>query len=303
MAKLIYHKIDGRYEAIFDDSVVGIEDTGDGVDVVFERAAPRRFDLVIGADGLHSAVRELVFGSQNQFEKYLGYTVAAFEIEGYGSRDERVYVSHCVPGKQVSRFAMRDDRTLFLFVFAADSVQHAAADDTTRHKAILREEFDDAGWECPKILAALDACGDVYFDRVSQIQMDGWSRGRVALIGDAAFCPSLLAGQGAALAMISAYVIAGELSKSEGRPQVAFPRYEQVMRPFMAAKQAAAQQFAGSFAPKTRMGLFLRNQITKAFALPFVANLAFGNLLDRIDLPDYPAHCRNGTHDARRHAG
>ncbi|MGH6848669.1 MAG: FAD-binding domain [Methylocella sp.] len=301
LAKLIFHKIEGRYEAIFGDSIVGIEETADDVGVVFERGASRRFNLVIGADGLHSAVRELVFGSQNRFEKYLGYTVAALEIEGYRPRDERVYVSHAVPGRQVSRFAMRDDRTLFLFVFAADSVEHSDAHDTTAHKAILHDEFDNVGWECPKILSALDASDDVYFDRISQIQMDVWSHGRVALVGDAAFCPSLLAGQGAALAMISAYVIAGELSKSEGRPGVAFRRYEQLLRPFMTAKQGAAQRFASSFAPKTRLGLFVRNQILKAFALPFVANRTLGSLLDRIELPDYPTQCRNGT--ARRHTG
>ncbi|MGH6796055.1 MAG: FAD-binding domain [Methylocella sp.] len=303
LAKLIYQKIDGRYEAIFDDSVVGIEETGDGIGVAFERGAPRRFGLVVGADGLHSAVRELVFGNQNQFEKYLGYIAAAFEIEGYRPRDERVYVSHAIPGRQVSRFAMRDGRTLFLFIFAADSVQHSVAHDTIAHKAILHEEFDNVGWECPKILAALDGCNDVYFDRVSQIQMNVWSRGRVALVGDAAFCPSLLAGQGAALAMVSAYVIAGELSKSEGRPQVAFPRYEQLLRSFMTAKQAAGQRFASAFAPKTRWGLFLRNQTMKALALPFVANRTLGSLLDRIDLPDYPIQRPNGMHEARRHTG
>jgi 2-polyprenyl-6-methoxyphenol hydroxylase-like FAD-dependent oxidoreductase len=303
LAKLIYHKIDGRYEAIFGDSIVGFEETAEDVGAVFERGASRRFNLVIGADGLHSAVRELVFGNQNQFEKYLGYIVAAFESEGYRPRDERVYVSHAIPGRQVSRFAMRDDRTLFLFIFAADSVQHSVAHDTIAHKAILHEVFDNVGWECPSILAALDGCNDVYFDRVSQIQMNVWSRGRVALVGDAAFCPSLLAGQGAALAMLSAYVIAGELSKSEGRPQVAFPRYEQLLRPFMTAKQGAAQQFASSFAPKTRLGLFLRNQIMKAFALPYVANRTLGSLLDRIELPDYPIQYRNGTHEAERHTG
>jgi 2-polyprenyl-6-methoxyphenol hydroxylase-like FAD-dependent oxidoreductase len=293
LAKLIYHMIDGQCETIFGDSIAGIEDTGDDVGVVFERSGPRRFDLVIGADGLHSAVREVVFGSQNRFEKFLGYTVAAFEIKGYRPRDERVYVSHGVPGKQVSRFPMRDDRTLFLFVFADGSDYHTAMHDMTGHKAILHKEFDDAGWECPRILAALDASDDVYFDRVSQIQMNVWSRGRVALVGDAAFCPSLLAGQGAALAMISAYVVAGELGKSEGRHEEAFRRYERLLRPFMTAKQGVAEQFASSFAPKTRLGLFLRNKVMNAFAVPFVANRALGGLLDRIELPNYSNQHQN----------
>jgi 2-polyprenyl-6-methoxyphenol hydroxylase-like FAD-dependent oxidoreductase len=153
----------------------------------------------------------------------------------------------------------------------------------------LRAEFGEAGWECPQILEAMESCGEVYFDRVSQVRMSTWSLGRVSLVGDAAFCPSLLAGQGSALAMFGAYILPGELSREADQPQKAFQRYEQQLRPFIAGKQEAAVKFAGSFAPKTRLGIFLRNEITKAFKLPFVAQLAMGpSLMDRIDLPDYP---------------
>jgi 2-polyprenyl-6-methoxyphenol hydroxylase-like FAD-dependent oxidoreductase len=198
---------------------------------------------------------------------------------------------------------MRDGRTLCLFVFADGSDQHTVMHDMTGHKAVRHKEFDDVGWECPRILAALDASDDVYFDRVSQIQMSVWSRGRVALVGDAAFCPSLLAGQGAALAMISAYVVAGELGQSERRPEVAFRRYEQLLRPFMTAKQGVAERFASSFAPKTLLGLFLRNKVMNAFALPLVANRALSGLLDRIELPDYSTQYCNGTDDEAGRTG
>jgi 2-polyprenyl-6-methoxyphenol hydroxylase-like FAD-dependent oxidoreductase len=117
--------------------------------------------------------------------------------------------------------------------------------------------------------------------------MDRWSYGRVALVGDAAFAPSLLAGQGSALAIIGAYVLAGELACA-ARPEDAFIRYERFLRPFMLEKQAAAVSFADSFAPKTRFGLFVRNQVTRALAFPYVAKLVMGSsLLDRISLPDY----------------
>jgi 2-polyprenyl-6-methoxyphenol hydroxylase-like FAD-dependent oxidoreductase len=134
----------------------------------------------------------------------------------------------------------------------------------------------------------MESSPELYFDRVSQILMDTWSKGRVGLIGDAAFCPSLLAGQGSALAMIAAYVLAGELSRTRNSPDAALIRYEELLHPFMLAKQQTAAKLAASFTPKTRWGLFLRNQITKAFAIPFVAKLVMGgSLLDRIDLPDY----------------
>ena len=289
LAELIYRTIENRCEVIFGDSIAGIEQRTDGVDVSFERSPARRFDLVVGADGLHSAVRGLAFGSQSGFEKYLGYVVAAFESKGYRPREEDVYVSFSLPGKQISRFAMRDDLTMFLFVFAADQPPSADPHDTRAQKAILHREYDQAGWESAQILAALDQCDDVYFDRVSQIRMDGWSRGRVVLVGDAAFCPSLLAGQGSALAMTASYVLAGELAKADGHYELAFRQYENLLRPFIAGKQKAAEQFAGSFAPKTRLGLFLRNQITKAFGWPLIANIVIGNsLLDRLTLPEYP---------------
>ena len=143
MARLIYRKIEGRCETIFGDSITGIEQLGNSVHVTFERAPTRRFDLVIGADGLHSVVRKSTFGNQDQFD--LGYAVAAFEIKGYRPRDEGIYVSYAVPGKQAARFAMRDDRTVFLFVFTGDQFRHIEPHDSKDQKAILHAEFDHFG--------------------------------------------------------------------------------------------------------------------------------------------------------------
>lgn len=293
LAKNIYRKIEGHCETIFGDSITEIRQTSDGVDVTFEHAPPRRFDLVIGADGLHSAVRKLVFGEENRFEKFLGYSVAAFEADGYQPRDEDIYTSYSRPGAQVGRLTLRNNRTLFLFVFADERKSRIDSSDTQACKTVLRSEFGHLGWECPQILAAMESCEELYFDRVSQIRMDTWSQGRVGLVGDAAFCPSLLAGQGSALAMIGAYVLAGELGRANSSPEDALKRYESLLRSFMLTKQNAAVKFAGSFAPRTRFGLFLRNQVTKAFAIPSVTKWAMGStLLDRIDLPDYSKNPR-----------
>jgi 2-polyprenyl-6-methoxyphenol hydroxylase-like FAD-dependent oxidoreductase len=290
LAALLYGTVENRCEAIFDDSVAAIAQSADGVDVTFTHAPPRRFDLVIGADGLHSQVRNLAFGPETQFERYLGYTAAGFAVDGYPHRDDLVFVSYSIPGKQVSRFAMRDGRTVFLFVFATDGPPRIDPHDTQAQKTLLHAAFDHAGWECSQILAALEASDDIYFDPVSQIRLDAWSRGRVALVGDAAFAPSLLAGQGSALAMTAAYVLAGELGRSPDQPQEAFARYEHMLRPFIVEKQVAAEKFARSFAPRTNFGLFVRNQATRLFAIPQLAKLILGNsLLDRLDLPDYIA--------------
>ena len=215
-----------------------------------KHSGERQFDLVIGADGLHSTVRRLAFGAQQQFEKNLGYVVAAFEARGYRPRDEDVYLMYGQPGRMIGRFTLHDDRTLFLFVFAVDGAPLPAALD--QQKAMLREKYAAAGWECRQVMAQLDLAAELYFDRVSQIRMRSWSRGRIALVGDAAFCVSLLAGQGSALAMLSAYVLAGELAQAGGRYQQAFDNYETRLRGYIETKQQGAERFAGAFAPKTR---------------------------------------------------
>ncbi|HEY3664096.1 MAG TPA: FAD-binding domain [Chthoniobacterales bacterium] len=288
LARNIYRKVEGKCEAIFGDSITGIKQLANGVEVTFEHAPSRHFDLVIGADGLHSIVRRLTFGDEDQFEEFLGYSVAAFEADSYPQRDEDIFINFSVPGKQVGRLSLRDDRTLFLFVFADERGRLTDLHDTAAQKEALRAQFGGLGWECPQILAALDSCPDLYYDRVSQIRMQTWSKGRVGLIGDAGFCPSFLAGQGSALAMAAAYVLAGELGATSSSPEQAFRRYEERLHPFMLGKQDAAKKFAGSFTPKTRLGLFVRNQVTKAFAIPFLPKLLMGSsLLDRIELPNY----------------
>ena len=216
----------------------------------------------------------------------LGYRVAAFEAGRYRPRNELVYIIRGAPGRQVGRFALHDDRTLFLFIF--DGGGEPEANGVAAQRAILRKAFEGDGWELPRILAALDTCNELYFDRVSQIRMDAWSQGRIALVGDAAFCVSLLAGQGSALAVTAAYVLAGELATSPGRPQAAFRRYEDRLRPFIHAKQRAAERFAAAFVPRTRPGVFFRNQVIKTFRVPAIARIAIGrDIRDQLELPQY----------------
>src|SRR5215469_2588577 len=265
LSRLLFDKVSNVTETIFGDEVLSLHEHSDAVEVQFRSGQTRRFGLVIGADGLHSNVRRLTFGSQDRFETHLGYYVAAFEVNGYRPRDESVYVIYNQPSRMLGRFALHDDRTLFLFVFAFDS---PGADlNTAEQKAILREQFGDGSWECPRVLSELDRTENLYFDRVSQIRMERWSRGRVALVGDAAFCVSLMAGQGSALAITAAYVMAGELIKVSGRHEVAFRNYEAFLRGYIGSKQKGAERFSSAFAPRTRWGLFMRNQLINASAI------------------------------------
>jgi 2-polyprenyl-6-methoxyphenol hydroxylase-like FAD-dependent oxidoreductase len=289
LAATICGALDGTVETIFGDSVASIEEGGGCVRVGFDHAPPREADLLIGADGLHSRVRQLVFGPDAGAEVSLGYQAAAFEVEGYRPREELVYVGYGVPGRQVFRFAMREDKTLFLFVFRDEYLSGESPTNDEERKSVLTHVFADVGWECPQILAAMASVGNMYFDQVSQIRLDRWTKGRTALVGDAAACVSLLAGQGSILAMVEAYVLAGELRNCSGDYDAAFVRYEQRLMPLLKRKQKSAAKFASSFAPKTAMGIAFRNLVTRLMVrLPFVVEFFIGReMRDQVELPDY----------------
>ncbi|MCV7445161.1 FAD-binding domain [Mycobacterium paraense] len=290
LAAMIHRSLEDRVETLFGESVSAIAQEDAGVLVTFERGQSRQFDLVVGAGGIHSPVRGLVFGPESTFEVDLGYRVAAFEAEGYQPRDELVYLAYSTPGRMVSRFAMRGEKTLFLFVFTADHMSGPDPQDASGVKTTLSHVFGDAGWECPEILRELDRAPEVYFDRVSQIVMDRWSQGRVALVGDAAAAVSLLAGEGTGLAMVEAYVLAGELSRAGADHREAFRRYERRLRPIVEARQRSARAFASMFAPKTSLGLWTRNQASKLLDIPWVAGRIVGReFRDDIGLPEYVA--------------
>jgi 2-polyprenyl-6-methoxyphenol hydroxylase-like FAD-dependent oxidoreductase len=288
LSRLLFATVENGTKIMFGDEIVALQERWDGVQVQFKHAAECRFDLVIGADGLHSTVRRLTFGAQDRFERRLGYCVAAFEVRGYRPRDDNIYVMYGAPGRMLGRVALHDDRTLFLFVFAVNGKRVPQHMDVPAQKTLLRATFADGQWECGRVLAELDDTPDLYFDHVSQISMENWSKGRIALVGDAAFCPSLLAGQGSALAMTAAYILAGEFVAAGGRHEAAFAGYERLLRGFIESKQRAAAGFAGAFAPRTRFGLFFRNQVVRAFAIPGLARLALGReITDTLQLPDY----------------
>ena len=287
LSKLLFQSLEG-VEIAFGDSIEEIAPAGSGLRVVFEKAPPRAFDLVIGADGLHSNVRRLWFGNDAQFERHLGYYVASFSVQGYPYRDAAAYVGYTAPGRQVARYALRDDRTVFLFIFARPAGPAGSPRNLNDQRALLHAVYDGDGWECPQILQLLDAVDDLYFDDVSQIRMQRWSHDRVALVGDACTCPSLLAGQGTSLAMADAYVLAGELKRSGGDHTPAFARYEARLKDFITATQDSASTFGGWFAPRTRFGIFARDQVTRLMHIPFVADRLLRSMLrDDLRLPDF----------------
>ncbi|MHA6668205.1 FAD-binding domain [Homoserinimonas sp. A447] len=287
LASAIYDALEGEVETIFDDTVRTLDDDGDRVHVEFASGTQRDFDLVVGADGLHSRVRSLTFGPEEQFARDLGIAVAVFDVQGYRPRDELVAVTHTEVGVQALRFAMRDDTTMFCFTFRHDG--DLPTDDVEAQQELLRTRLAEVGWEVPDILDRMPQARTFYCDRASQIRMPSWSRGRVALIGDAAACPSLLAGQGSALAMVEAYVLAAELHEAGDDYRAAFAAYERQLAPLVRTKQDAAIGLGVAFAPRNRMQVLLRNTVVGLMAVPFIAQLAMGrSLRDPIQLPPPP---------------
>jgi 2-polyprenyl-6-methoxyphenol hydroxylase-like FAD-dependent oxidoreductase len=250
---------DRKVRYLFNDSIDALHDDGAGVDIRFKSGAKHRFDIVIGADGMHSNTRALVFGPEAPFSRYLGFCFNLFSMPNDLGLSHEV-VGYAEPGRVAVVYAVGDSHTLLAFLsFATDEPPFYSNTDVDEQRQRTAEIFSHGGWEVPRLVAAMQRGDDLFFDTVSQIHMPRWSSGRVALVGDAAHAPSFLSGQGSSLALVGAYVLAGELA-AHADPVDAFASYERIARPFMEANQALASKKGGSLLmPRTQEELDARN--------------------------------------------
>lgn len=287
LAKVIYAHLDKDIEVIFGDSISTLVQSESKVAVTFKSGNTRNFDLVVGADGLHSNVRNLVFGHEAQFEKFYGYYTSSYSIEN-SAYNSKAFLTYNVPDKQAAVYAFGEGKAATFFIFTSPDKLSYDPHDTRAQKQILRSQFENTGWQCPDLLAKMGAAPDFYFDVVSQIKMDTWSKGRVTLAGDACDCPSLLSGQGSTLAMVGAYILAGELKNANGNYQAAFEQCQAIFKPFIDDKQRIAQNFAKSLVPKSRFGIWTRNTFVKLMFLPFLSRLFIRQFMDdKLKMKDY----------------
>lgn len=242
-------------------TIVRLEQYAEYVEVRFNDGRVEQFDLVIGADGIHSQVRHMLFGSESQFAHPLGYTFATFKVpqlEAYGANATMLIE----PQRQATIYPDRRGGFLMMLAYRSQQTQLPAPD---QRKAMLQIEYRKAGWLVPQLIESINQQSAFYCDVISQIRMPRWSQGRVALVADAAHCLTLISGQGAATAMGGAYVLAEELAKTVDH-QTAFQAYEQRMRPFVERKQAGARRVALTFVPRTWLGVqFSRFVVRTAF--------------------------------------
>ncbi|MCA2217505.1 FAD-dependent monooxygenase [Jidongwangia harbinensis] len=260
----LYTAVRDDVEFLFDDSIETLDQSGHEVDVTFRGGGRRTFDMVFGADGVHSRTRELILGPEQQFHRYLGYCFAVFTMRNtFGLARETIMWNS--PGRAAALYAAGDNDDVHAFLtFAQPEPPFGAFANPAARQDLIATTFADAGWEVPGMLAAMRDADDVYFDGVTQIHLPRWSSGRVALVGDAAYAPSFLTGQGTSLALAGAYMLASSLA---GRDHAAgFAAYERDTRDFVTVNQGLAGKGGATLFPTTAQELEQRNNRLRALS-------------------------------------
>jgi 2-polyprenyl-6-methoxyphenol hydroxylase-like FAD-dependent oxidoreductase len=262
----LYETIRDTVPIHFGTSIQRIEQAPDHVAVTFTDGAQEAFDLLVGADGMHSNVRQLAFGDERQFALYLGYYFATFPVPNLDHFDDGAII--CLePNRQATVYPDHHGGYTALLVYRAQDAGHIAG---AERKPMLEAHYAGAGWVIPQMIASISDSTPVYLDSVTQIRMPRWSDGRVILAGDAAHCLTLISGQGASTAMGGAYILAEELSKLDDH-RAALTAYERRVRPFVEDKQRKAQRFAKTFVPSSGLGVQVSYLTMKLMFTPLLA--------------------------------
>jgi 2-polyprenyl-6-methoxyphenol hydroxylase-like FAD-dependent oxidoreductase len=243
LSRLLHEVTQDSTEYLFGDWITSVNETPHGVHVTFNHGAPRTFDLVVGADGMHSGVRALAFGDESRFSRYMDAYFASFNENERWQHDENVLVYNA-PGRMV---------TAGLLVFRPEEQLSYDRHDIAQQKKLVADTYAGAGWRTQEIIDEMLAAPDFYLDSISQIRMDHITRGRFALLGDAGY-GATMGGMGTGLGVVGSYVLAGELAAANGDHRVAFPAYEQQMLPYAKGCQGAGAGSSSHRQPKGRSG-------------------------------------------------
>ncbi|MFJ6392258.1 FAD-dependent monooxygenase [Streptomyces sp. NPDC091972] len=282
LSQVLYDDTRGGVEYLFGDRIAELTQDAHGVDVVFAGGDRRRFDLVIGADGLHSELRAMVFGPHERFLRHLGHVLAFYSVPNeFGLDRWLLEYQDQESGRSVLLRPIQDATRAMAMFYCASADFDVDHRDVVAQKRLLRARMAGLGWLAPDILAHLDDTPDFYLDQVAQVVMDRWSQGRVALLGDAAFSSSPMSGQGTGLALVGAYLLAGELAAAGWDPDTGFARYEARMRSFVEANQEI-----GRLNARSREVPGLDAEPGPDFAGEWFTELV-GRAINGVELPDY----------------
>jgi 2-polyprenyl-6-methoxyphenol hydroxylase-like FAD-dependent oxidoreductase len=279
--------VDYRYG----DHIVALDDT----EVTFASGLVEHYDVIVGADGVHSSIRALAFGPESDYATHLGGYMSFFTMPTPERIEPGWFTLHSIPGGLAAGIrADADPATAKALLVVRMPADPELRNNPAAQRRLIRDRFSGAGWEVPQILAALDSADDFYFDELLRIDMPRWSSGRVVLLGDAGYCGSPLTGQGTAMALVGAYILAGELLSS---PDGAFDRYEAKLRPFVAKAQRLAPGGLAAMAPRSHVAIRAGWTLSKIFSSRMVAPLTT-RMLSRTDdyvVPEYPFTRTAGT--------
>jgi len=292
LSQILVDRCEGRAEIIYGDHITALEETDDDVLVTFDSGAERQFDLVVAADGMRSSTRRLVFGTQVAVRS-IGMELTYLTIPRTAA-DTPWWNWYNEPGGLAVTLRPDPHGTTRAVLSSVIYDGFASADGSDRRsadeqKAHLRTQFAGVGWEAQRVLDALDDADDMYFETIGQVKAERWSKGRVALTGDAAWCASPVSGMGTSLSIVGAYVLAGELAAHVDHRD-AFAGYERIMRPYVDQAQQLPPGVPRIANPKTRAGLAALHLALRLGSTPLVG--AVGSRLftppaDKIDLPNY----------------
>ncbi|MEV6603783.1 FAD-dependent monooxygenase [Kutzneria sp. NPDC051319] len=287
LSRVLYEHTKDKVEYVFGDRITSLTEHAGGVDVTFQKGAPRTFDLVIGADGSHSGVRSLAFGPEQDFATDLGYYVAYFTVPNHLGLDHDGQM-YSEPNLGVMVTSHLDQDTMGVAMYFASEPLTYDRHDVEQQKRILIDRFRDAGWEVPTILDGLARTDTLFFDSLTQIRLDKWSKGRVVLVGDAAWAGGPGSG-GTGLGMIGGYVLAGELA-TKSSYSAAFEAFEEVIRSTAKMGQNQAKQSGGFFAPGSDRSIRNRKYVYRVLnTKPMTGLLTWlvNRSADSLQLPDY----------------
>ncbi|NYI07931.1 FAD-dependent monooxygenase [Allostreptomyces psammosilenae] len=290
LARILYEATSEDAEYVFGDWITSITEDAAGAHVTFRHGAPRTFDLVVGADGVHSGVRRLAFGPESAYRRELGMYHAVFSTGNHLGLDH-TGIMYSVPGKSANVSSARDAARATVALYFASAPLAYDHHDTEWARRQVAERFAGEGWEVPRLLEAMWDAPDFYFDSTSQIRVDRYSRGRVVLLGDAGYAPGP-GGMGTGLAVVGAYVLAGEMAAARGNHAAAFARYEERMRPYVTVCQKQGEGADRFMVPARRRHIWQRDLIWGTLPhVPWkglIAKMAT-RAAEAITLPDYPA--------------